>query len=142
MKSRKPHPAPTALPDGEWLTLQVVAAHLRVTEEFLRREIAEGRLPGYRVGTRMIRLRRDDVEALVRPIATAEPPTGTRVPSDEEMDKLAPGWREDVRRVVDAAPPLTDRQRTELALLLRRTGPPSGLPAGTSPEPVAAPRAG
>lgn len=48
-----------------------------------------------------------------------------------ELDRIAPGWRDDVRKCVEAAPPLTDEQRTAIALLLRRPKghlPDTGLP--------------
>lgn len=36
-----------------------------------------------------------------------------------DFDDLPPDWRERINESVDAAPPLTDRQRERLQLLLR-----------------------
>ncbi len=55
------------------LTLKEAAEWYGVCERTLRRRIAEGRLPAYRVGPRAIRVRRADVEALARPIPTGDP---------------------------------------------------------------------
>jgi excisionase family DNA binding protein len=43
---------------------------LGLTERSLRRYIAEGTLPAYRIGNRQIRVKRSDVEALLVPIPT------------------------------------------------------------------------
>lgn len=44
-----------------------------VSERTLRRRIAEGKLPAYRVGPRSIRVAAEDVEALATRIPTASP---------------------------------------------------------------------
>ena len=54
--------------DHELLTVAEAAERLRVTTRFIRMLIAEGRLPALRLGRRSIRLRRDDVDDLLRPI--------------------------------------------------------------------------
>jgi len=54
--------------DHELLTVTEAAERLRVTTRFIRMLIAEGRLPALRLGRRLIRLRRDDVDDLLRPI--------------------------------------------------------------------------
>ncbi len=59
-------PAPAAL----W-TLETAGEFLNVTDRSLRRYIADGRLPAYRIGSRQIRVRREDVEALLTPIPAA-----------------------------------------------------------------------
>lgn len=50
------------------LTLKEAAAWYGISERTLRRRIAEGRLPAYRIGPRTIRVTAQDVEALARPI--------------------------------------------------------------------------
>lgn len=52
------------------LSLKEAAEWHGVSERTLRRRIAEGRLPAYRVGPRTIRVRAEDVEALAKPIPT------------------------------------------------------------------------
>ena len=54
--------------DHDLLTVAEAAARLRVTTRFIRLLIADGRLPAMRLGQRAIRLRRDDVDHLLRPI--------------------------------------------------------------------------
>jgi excisionase family DNA binding protein len=52
----------------ELLTINEAAAVLRVHHRTIRRFIAEGKLPGYHIGIRAVRLRRSDVERLLTPI--------------------------------------------------------------------------
>lgn len=58
--------------DARYVPLSVAAKHLSVTEAGMRKFIAEGRLPGYRLGQRAIRVDLRDVENLLRPIPTAK----------------------------------------------------------------------
>lgn len=57
-------------PARQWMTPQQAADHLGITDRTLRRYIARGQLPAYRMGNRVIRVRLGDVEALLRPIPT------------------------------------------------------------------------
>lgn len=52
-------------------TIQDAADRIGVSTKTIRRKIADGSLPAYRLGTSIIRLRSDDVEGLLRPIPTA-----------------------------------------------------------------------
>jgi excisionase family DNA binding protein len=56
------------------ITQLAAASILGCTVATIRTFIAEGRLPGYRIGPRMIRVRRDDVEALICPVPTTPAP--------------------------------------------------------------------
>lgn len=54
------------------VTLTVAAEHLGVNPMTLRRRIADGTLPGYRIaGSRSVRVDMADVEAMVTVIPTA-----------------------------------------------------------------------
>jgi excisionase family DNA binding protein len=53
------------------LTLREAADWYGVSERTLRRRIAEGKLPAFRVGPRSIRVTAEDVAALAQPIPTA-----------------------------------------------------------------------
>jgi excisionase family DNA binding protein len=53
------------------LTQAQAAKSLGTTPRTVRRLIADGTLPAYRVGPRMVRIREDDVFALLRRIPTA-----------------------------------------------------------------------
>ena len=52
----------------EYLAVDDVAAELGVGPRTVRRWIADGTLPAFRVGPTLIRVRRDDVEAMIRPV--------------------------------------------------------------------------
>lgn len=56
----------------ERISLQDAADILGVSVDTVRRRIADGSLPAERVGARLIRVRRTDVEALLRPVPTTE----------------------------------------------------------------------
>jgi excisionase family DNA binding protein len=49
----------------------VAATHADVSTRTLRRYIAHGRLTGYRVGPRLLKVDLDEVDRLARPIPTA-----------------------------------------------------------------------
>ncbi len=54
--------------DHELITVTEAAERLRVTTRFIRMLIADGTLPALRLGRRSIRLRKDDVDRVLRPI--------------------------------------------------------------------------
>ena len=58
----------TTTTDHELLTVTEAAERLRVTTRFIRGLIADGTLPALRLGRRSLRLRRDDVDRLLRPV--------------------------------------------------------------------------
>jgi excisionase family DNA binding protein len=64
---RKPEPAASSDP---WMTLAEAAQHLHVTDRFLELRIADGSLRAYRLGARMLRVRRSDLEGLLRRVPT------------------------------------------------------------------------
>jgi excisionase family DNA binding protein len=53
----------------EAIDITNAAAYLGVSHKTIRRLIASGRLPAFRLGTRTIRVYVEDVEALKQPIA-------------------------------------------------------------------------
>jgi excisionase family DNA binding protein len=72
--------------EPELLTKREVAELLRVSEVTVARWLKQGRLRAYRVGPRAIRVRREDVERLLTPIAET---------SDVRMEEPSePDWRE------------------------------------------------
>ena len=54
------------------LTVTEAADELNVTERFIRKLIAEGNLDAVRVGTRLVRIRRTDLEALLHPVRSPQ----------------------------------------------------------------------
>lgn len=54
-----------------YITLAEAAEHLGVSSRTVRRYITEGRLAGYRVGPRLVKVKRVDLDDLMRPIPTA-----------------------------------------------------------------------
>lgn len=63
-------PAPTTIPPA-WLPQAEAADYLGVTDRTLRRYVASGQLPAYRLGSRLLRFRQSDLDALLRPVPTA-----------------------------------------------------------------------
>jgi len=59
---------PTVASSRRLLTTQQAADHLGASTRTVRRYIAEGRLTGYRLGPRLVRVDHDELEALLRPI--------------------------------------------------------------------------
>ncbi|QNN81616.1 helix-turn-helix domain-containing protein [Brachybacterium sp. Z12] len=55
-----------------YVSIQYAAEYLGLTQGGVRKFIAEGRLSGYRVGKRAIRVDLREVEELLRPIPTAK----------------------------------------------------------------------
>ncbi|WP_183467516.1 helix-turn-helix domain-containing protein [Mycolicibacterium iranicum] len=53
------------------LSIADVATYLGVTTRTVQQMIADGRLPAYRLGPRVVRLRRDDVDAALKPYGGA-----------------------------------------------------------------------
>lgn len=62
-----PHNAPP-----RWGSVAEGAEHLDVHPRTIRRMIAEGRLTGYRLGPRIIRVDLNEVDALLQPIPSAK----------------------------------------------------------------------
>lgn len=54
----------------QYETIAEAAARLGIHPKTLRRRIAEGRLPAYRLGHQIVRLDPAEVDALLRPIPT------------------------------------------------------------------------
>lgn len=55
-----------------WITLNQAAEYLNVVPKSVRRYIADGQLPAYRLaGRQTIRIKVEDLDALLRPIPTA-----------------------------------------------------------------------
>ncbi|WP_166390344.1 helix-turn-helix transcriptional regulator [Nocardioides ochotonae] len=56
----------------ERISLREAAAELGVSVDTIRRRIADGTLPAERIGPRLLRVRRSDVEAIARPVPGPE----------------------------------------------------------------------
>jgi excisionase family DNA binding protein len=55
---------------SDYLSISEVAHELKVSNKTVRRWIATGQLPAERLGARLIRIRRDDLDQLTRRIPT------------------------------------------------------------------------
>jgi len=53
-------------------TIATGASCYSISEKTLRRWVAEGRITGYRFGPRMLRIDLNEIEALLKPIPTAD----------------------------------------------------------------------
>lgn len=54
--------------DTDYVTVAQAATEYICSTRTIRRKIAKGELPAYRLGSRSIRIRRDDLERLLRPV--------------------------------------------------------------------------
>lgn len=63
-RSNKLHAAPT-LP--AYLSITETAEYLGVTTRTVHQMVADGRLTAYRLGARVVRLRRDEIDAAMEP---------------------------------------------------------------------------
>ena len=60
----------TAAPPKRLVPTSTAAKYVSCNERTIRRYITAGRLTGYRVGPRLIRVDLDELEAMLRPIPT------------------------------------------------------------------------
>lgn len=58
-------------PTRRLLTIEEAAAYTSLSTRTIRRRIADGALPAFRVGPRSIRVRAEHLEQLLRPIPNA-----------------------------------------------------------------------
>lgn len=54
-----------------WIDHATASERLGVSEKTLRRYVAEGKIPAYRMGARLLRYRADELDALMTPVPTA-----------------------------------------------------------------------
>jgi excisionase family DNA binding protein len=80
---------------AESLTVAEVADRLRVTERFIRRLIASGELEAVKIGSRVIRIRSADMDALLSPVHRpwASPATSQAAPHRAIRPPLSLGTR-------------------------------------------------
>lgn len=55
-------------PPSQWMTLQQAAVYIAASVKTVRRRIASGELPAYVCGKRGLRVRREDLDALMKPV--------------------------------------------------------------------------
>ena len=99
--------------------ISIQQGHIRtgLSEQTIRRYIGQGLLPAYRLGTRLIRIDTDDLDALVRPVSTdSQPGRMTARPGRQAPVEDLEAY---VKRRMRNAPPLTEHQKARLAVLFR-----------------------
>ena len=90
--------------DSADVDVATAARILNTSTRFIRRRITDGTLKAHRLkGSRLIRIARADVEALRQDLDS--PAAG----------RLTPELRAEIKRAVDAWPPLTSEQRDSIA---------------------------
>ncbi len=57
--------------DDTWMSIKDTAAMCGKSTKTIRRLIADGSLPAYRLGPKSILIKRSDLDALIRPIPAA-----------------------------------------------------------------------
>jgi excisionase family DNA binding protein len=107
-----------AIEADEYLTVAEAATLLKVSQATVWRWIGRGELPAYRVGQRRVRLRRDDLDRAVTPIARA-PEESQVLTSLDEIRALEPISEEKRRRMFAAA---EASRRLQAAQLKERGG--------------------
>lgn len=55
-----------------YITIVQAAEYLGVTDRTIRQMICDGRLKGYRAGSRLVRLRIDEIDAAMQPFGGAQ----------------------------------------------------------------------
>lgn len=63
----------TLSPEPEWISLREAARIFGVSVDTLRRRISTGELPAVKLGYKTIRVRREHLDKLFRPISAADP---------------------------------------------------------------------
>jgi excisionase family DNA binding protein len=121
-------------PTSEWMTQQDVANLFHITVVTVHTWIKQDRLPAYRFGPKMIRIKRSDVEALIAPLPTTLWPGAT-------MQKL-----DDIRRALgalnvspmpDAVPPHPNSREGAEVSGPRVNEQEVAPPMASAPEPLA-----
>lgn len=64
---------PIAHADLGFMRLSDAADYLALDVRSVRRFIAQGKLPGYRVGNKQLRVKYEDVKAFANPVPTVDP---------------------------------------------------------------------
>lgn len=65
--------AVASVPKSDWMSQRQAADYLGVTDRSIRNYVARGELPASRVrGSRLVRIRRSDLDSLLRPIPSAK----------------------------------------------------------------------
>ena len=65
---------------GRLMTISAAAEYADVHPVTLRRWVAAGRLPAYRVGPRLLKIDLDDLESIIRPIPVTDALTCRIIP--------------------------------------------------------------
>jgi excisionase family DNA binding protein len=110
--------------DAEFVTVEEAAALLRVDRSTIRRWISSGALPGYRVGQRFVRVKRDDLAQMIAPargrvhrrgegsLASGAPGGGMRsVSSTVQIRPLTPEEQEHALAALEHATRFRERMR-------------------------------
>ena len=74
-----------------YVTVADGARILTVSTKTIRRKIADGSLPAYRLGDQIIRVRREDLASLLRRIPTAGSAASTGAPAAWNVDRARGG---------------------------------------------------
>ncbi len=71
LTNRRTRRGRSAAPARRFASISDAAEYANVSARTIRRYISSGRLKGYRVGPRLVKVELGDVDALMRPIPTA-----------------------------------------------------------------------
>ena len=82
----------TRIHEGEYYTVPQAAAVLTMSPSTIWRWIEKGKLPAYRLGLRKIRVKKEDLDALIKPARVKEKPM------DKERADFQPVTQEELAR--------------------------------------------
>ncbi|MGH2562547.1 MAG: helix-turn-helix domain-containing protein [Thermomicrobiales bacterium] len=105
--------------EHDLLTMREAAEFLRVSEVTISRWIKQGRLPSFHVGPRAVRIRRADVDAMLRPVSDAPPTRYYEFPADATTFEIPPLTKAEAERQLQA---LDEAERFAAALQAQRGG--------------------
>lgn len=93
----------TELLERDLYTIAEAARSLRVSVSTVWRWIDSGRLPAYRVGPRRIRIRKEDLQGMVKPFPRDRGSRMASLPPGTQIFKMSPNEAEDQVAVIRKA---------------------------------------
>jgi len=85
----------------EWLTVNEAATYLKVARTTIYRLVRQKKLPLYRLGDRLVRLRREDLDALAQPQRTESPTTEDSAWAMLSHQAFAEDWNSEEDAIYD-----------------------------------------
>lgn len=88
--------------DADLLSVEEAASLVKVDRSTIRRWIRSGALPGYRVGRRFVRVKRDDLAQMIAPAKSQEAAQAPGMRYVESVDEIKPHTPKERERALAA----------------------------------------